>query len=94
MVSRPVGGVLSRFGRSRTLCGHLSVRPTWRWLSPDGTPVPHAWPCSRWGLPSCHSHLRHWCALTAPFHPYLCSRGSHRRFALCCTCLRVTTTGR
>lgn len=30
------------------------------------------WPCSRWGLP-CHGVLpRVRCALTAPFHPYLC----------------------
>ena len=30
------------------------------------------WPCSRWGLP-CHDVLpRVRCALTAPFHPYLC----------------------
>ena len=28
-------------------------------------------PCSRWGLPSQASHLTCWCALTAPFHPYL-----------------------
>ena len=28
-------------------------------------------PCSRWGLPSHESHLPCWCALTAPFHPYL-----------------------
>lgn len=31
---------------------------------------PSAWPCSEWGLPSRHSHLCRWCALTAPFHPY------------------------
>lgn len=28
-------------------------------------------PCSRKGLPSHRSHLQCWCALTAPFHPYL-----------------------
>jgi hypothetical protein len=34
------------------------------------------------------------CALTAPFHPCLCSRGSHRRSALCCTFRRLSTPGR
>ena len=29
------------------------------------------------------------CALTAPFHPYLCSRTNHRRSALCCTGRRL-----
>jgi len=28
-------------------------------------------PCSRWGLPSHRHHWRCWCALNAPFHPYL-----------------------
>ena len=32
----------------------------------------HAWPCSGWGLPSRPGHPGRWCALTAPFHPYLC----------------------
>jgi len=32
----------------------------------------HIWPCSGWGLPSQLSLLNCWCALTAPFHPYLC----------------------
>ena len=27
-------------------------------------------PCTGWGLPSCRCFHRHWCALTAPFHPY------------------------
>ena len=35
-------------------------------------PVSHAWPCSGWGLPSRSGHPDRWCALTAPFHPYLC----------------------
>ena len=30
------------------------------------------------------------CALTAPFHPYLCFKKSHRRSALCCTFRRLT----
>ena len=29
------------------------------------------------------------CALTAPFHPYLCSRTNHRRSSLCCTFRRL-----
>jgi len=29
-------------------------------------------PCSRWGLPSHPGRPGCWCALTAPFHPYLC----------------------
>ena len=29
-------------------------------------------PGSRWGLPSHPGHPGCWCALTAPFHPYLC----------------------
>ncbi len=28
------------------------------------------WSCTEWGLPSFSSHLKNWCALTAPFHPY------------------------
>src|ERR1700689_1092278 len=35
-------------------------------------PISHAWPCSGWGLPSRPGHPDRWCALTAPFHPYLC----------------------
>ena len=30
------------------------------------------WPCSGWGLPSRPDRPGRWCALTAPFHPYLC----------------------
>ena len=37
-----------------------------------GQPIPSARPCSGWGLPSRPGHPRRWCALTAPFHPYLC----------------------
>ena len=36
-----------------------------------GPPIPSARPCSGWGLSSRRSHPRRWCALTAPFHPYL-----------------------
>ena len=31
------------------------------------------------------------CALTAPFHPYLCSRTNHRRSALCGTFRRLSS---
>ena len=60
-------------------------------------PVPSAgracrepiWSCFGWSLP-CHKLLpAARCALTAPFHPYLCLRISHRRFALCCTGRRL-----
>src|SRR5690606_19129697 len=30
----------------------------------------HIGPCTGWGLPSCPCYQGHWCALTAPFHPY------------------------
>jgi hypothetical protein len=59
-------------------------------------PLP-ARPCSGWGLHSRPGHPGRWCALTAPFHPYLCDGHEdrrHRRSALCCTFLRVTPTGR
>ena len=53
--------------------GHPSVRPTWgHW---PGQPS-HVWPCSEWGLPSRPGHPGRWCALTAPFHPYLCGAGA------------------
>ena len=39
-----------------------------------GRPSP-SWPCSEWGLPSRPGHPGRWCALTAPFHPYLCPCG-------------------
>jgi|GEM_PF-6215396 len=47
------------------------------------------WPCSGWGLP-CHGLLpAARCALTAPFHPYLCLRTGHRRFVFCGTFHRL-----
>ncbi len=47
------------------------------------------WSCSERGLP-CHKLLPvARCALTAPFHPYLCApslrKKRHRRSTLCCT---------
>ncbi|GAA5444227.1 hypothetical protein Misp06_02413 [Microbulbifer sp. NBRC 101763] len=48
------------------------------------------WSCSERGLP-CRGLLpAARCALTAPFHPYLCFRRSHRRSTLCCTFRRLT----
>jgi len=96
-VSRPVGGILSTL--SRGLGGHPSERSTWGWrpVKDAGRAVhPPIRPCSGWGLPSRPSHPDRWCALTAPFHPYLCAaRGQrHRRSVLCGTFLQVTPTGR
>ena len=34
------------------------------------------------------------CALTAPFHPYLCRSRGHRRYAFCGTFRRLSTPGR
>jgi len=75
---------------------HLSSRPGGATCVAGGQPLPHSWPCSQWGLPSHLGHPRCWCALTAPFHPYLCSasskKPSHRRSVFCGTVLRVTST--
>jgi len=38
--------------------------------SGPGKPFLPIGPCTRWGLPSCPCYHGHWCALTAPFHPY------------------------
>ena len=59
------------------------------------------WPCSLRGLPSCSSHPEHWCALTAPFHPYRIRAGTSRfppregirRYLFCGTFLPVAGTG-
>jgi len=51
--------------------------------------------CSRWGLPSFSGHPKNWCALTAPFHPYLATRFMYRlvrRYFFCGTFLRVAAT--
>ena len=77
---------------------HLSGLPGGgaRCRAPDGPPAPPVRPCSGWGLPSRPGHPGRWCALTAPFHPYLCAplRLRHRRSVLCGTVLQVTPTGR
>ena len=77
MVSRPVSGILwAPCLVGSTTGGHPSVRPT-RGLPGDlrrraeGRSVPSARPCSGWGLPSRPGRPGRWCALTAPFHPYL-----------------------
>jgi hypothetical protein len=68
---RPVGGVLSSapFPAVRWVAIHLSGSPGDLWA---GRPSPFR-PCSGWGLPSRPGHPGRWCALTAPFHPYLCA---------------------
>jgi hypothetical protein len=38
--------------------------------SGPGKPFLPIGPCTGWGLPSCPCCHGHWCALTAPFHPY------------------------
>ena len=83
-VSWPVRGVLSS--------GPL---PGSRWVTihlcgpPEGfgrAAQPSLRPCSGWGLPIRPGRPGRWCALTAPFHPYLCPTlpSGHRRSALCC----------
>ena len=52
-----------------------------------GRPPP-AWPCSRWGLPSRPGHPGRWCALTAPFHPYLCTGSEEPVPSAVCSLLR------
>ena len=104
VASRPVRRILSRRFRRTVGGGHPSrpavarrlQRPT-RGCLRTGRPPP-AWPCSRWGLPSRPGRPGRWCALTAPFHPYLCGaascdRSRHRRSVLCGTFLRVAPTG-
>ncbi len=93
------------FPASVTLCGitiiHLWVlvaqyllRPT-RKLGRAALKRFPIWSCSGWGLPSFPSRPGNWCALTAPFHPYL-ARWAHpsltRRYLFCGTFLRITTT--
>ncbi len=76
VVSQPVRRILSRSRSSE------AAIPLGRRL-PDGSSglpgglgrtgsSPPVWPCSGWGLPSRPGHPGRWCALTAPFHPYLC----------------------
>jgi len=83
----------------RGLGGHPSERSTWETYSRRSTGravPPPVRPCSGWGLPSRSGRPDRWCALTAPFHPYLCdTRGCHhRRSVLCGTFLQVAPTGR
>ena len=70
-VSRPVGGVLSGSLAAPGVTIHLCGLPGDCPEGAGGPPSP-AWPCSGWGLPSRPGHPGRWCALTAPFHPYLC----------------------
>ena len=70
-VSRPVGGILSSAVAGAWVAIHLSGLPGDHPRCGRAA-RPTAWPCSGWGLPSRPSHPGRWCALTAPFHPYLC----------------------
>ena len=78
VASQPVRRILCRRFLRTAGGGHPSrpavarrlQRPT-RGCLRTGRPPP-AWPCSRWGLPSHPGRPGCWCALTAPFHPYLC----------------------
>ena len=86
MASRPVRRILCRTLRS-VVAIHLGRR------LPDGSSglpgveragrPPPAWPCSGWGLPSRPGHPGRWCALTAPFHPYLCAGRARSPSAVC-----------
>ncbi len=76
-VSRPVGGILSGGPSPGTACVAIHLMRSTRGVPADrrdGRSIPSARPCSGWGLPSRPGHPGRWCALTAPFHPYLCSR--------------------
>lgn len=67
-------------------CGntlHLHACLPYLVLLPAGFTVPCLLPATR-------------CALTAPFHPYLCcflERNSHRRYTFCCTVRRLAPPG-
>ena len=74
MVSRPVGGVLSRSPSpgSPWVTIHLCGPP---WDCSVGAGRSARVPCLtllRVGVASCRDRSQHWCALTAPFHPCLC----------------------
>ena len=74
-VSRPVGGVLfpGPLRVSGLVTIHLCGPPEGSSRGRSGrAALPSVWPCSWWGLPSRPDCSGRWCALTAPFHPYLC----------------------
>ncbi len=73
--SQPVGGVLSTgpLPGSRCVTIHLCGPPEGPSRGRGGrVALSSVRPCSRWGLPSRPGCPDRWCALTAPFHPYLC----------------------
>ena len=103
--SRPVSRILCPGPRSRrrpSLSARRRVSPPRRRVAvhPRRAAYPAAragrprtlpaWPCSGWGLPSRRGHPRRWCALTAPFHPYL---SEERRSAFCCAYARSPPPG-
>jgi hypothetical protein len=104
LVRRGRCGSIPSIECSESACTPDSVRTEVRGDHPSGPPVsrrlerptrvhrtgrPHpAWPCSRWGLPSRPGRPGRWCALTAPFHPYLCSRSEDRSPSAVCSLLR------
>jgi len=86
VASRPIGGVLSA-GRQAGTGGvtiHLSGLPG----DIGRATRPTFWPCSGWGLPSRPGRPGRWCALTAPFHPCLCtaSRAIGGLFSVALSC--------
>lgn len=107
----PAGGPVSRVlsgcarGRIRPIISLGRASPRASCGQPGdrggpGKPFLPIGPCTGWGLPSCPCCHGHWCALTAPFHPYpgsehpeVSSFGRAERpgrSALCCTCRRLT----
>ena len=90
----------------QTAVARCLLRPT-RELGRAILNHPPIWSCTGWGLQSFTGRPVNWCALTAPFHPYLIfSSFEHRtfehrtfehrigRFTFCCTFLHVTVTPR
>ena len=80
VASRPVSGVL--YPEFRTVAIHLRGLPG----DIGRAARPTVWPCSEWGLPSRPSHPGRWCALTAPFHPYLCPKAIGGLFSVALSC--------
>ena len=78
---------------SGTAVARRLLRPT-RELGRAALNHSSIWSCTGWGLHSFSGHPKNWCALTAPFHPYLDRIYQPGRSTLCCTFLHVTVTPR